>query len=36
MNNKYESPEVVVITLNQDVITASLGDDESPRDPMDW
>ena len=36
MNNKYDSPEVIVITLNQDVITASLGKGESPREDMDW
>ena len=43
MNNKYESPELVVIALNQDVITASLGQEEppheqgeTPREEFDW
>ena len=43
MNNKYASPEVIVISLNQDVITASLGQDdtthtpgETPREEFDW
>lgn len=34
--NKYESPEVIVITLGEDIITASFGKGETPKQEMDW
>ena len=34
--NKYETPEVVVISLDQDVITSSLGLGETPTQGWDW
>ena len=36
MNNKYESPEVIVIALNEDIITASFGKGETPREDLEW
>ena len=34
--NKYESPEVIVINLNEDIITASFGKGETPNVDLDW
>ena len=34
--NKYESPKVIVILLTDDVITASLGKNETPREELEW
>lgn len=33
--NKYESPEVIVISLNEDIITASFGKGETPKHEFD-
>lgn len=34
--NKYESPEVIVIVLNEDIITSSKGKGETPEVEFDW
>ena len=34
--NKYESPEVIVIALNEDIITSSQGKGETPREDLEW
>ena len=34
--NKYETPEVVVISLDQDVITGSLSIGDTPTQSWDW
>ena len=34
--NKYETPQVIVISLTDDVITASLGKNETPREELEW
>ena len=35
-NNKYEFPEVIVITLNEDIITSSVGAGETPKEDFGW
>ena len=34
--NKYESPEIVVIALSEDIITSSQGKGETPSVEFDW
>ena len=34
--NQYESPEITVISLNEDVITGSLGIGDTPKEEFDW